>query len=325
MSDVYFAAFDTSNYTTSFAVCNGEGKIVLNCKKLLNVSEGQRGLRQSDAVFQHTAAMSFVSSRISDFRREHPDAGFAAVGASARPRDIAGSYMPCFLVGRSEASVCASILNAPFYEFSHQAGHIMAALYSSESLDYLQKPFAAFHVSGGTTDILLSEGFSDGVFKVERIGGTKDLNAGQVIDRIGVLMGLPFPSGVHLERLALENELKVPKFRSKVTGLECNLSGLENKAAELYKKTEDKRLTSAFVLNSIADVLSNLSENLLREKGDIPIVYAGGVMSCSLIKEKLEQYSKRFAAPEFSSDNAAGCALLTRLAYINSQRKTEEI
>lgn len=315
----FFAAFDTSNYTTSFALCSQNGEIVRNSKKLLTVPAGQRGLRQSDAVFQHTAAVDFTEESISAFNKEFPDSEIAAVGASVRPRDAEGSYMPCFLVGAALGRTAAKLMKVPFYGFSHQAGHIMAALYSSKSTDLVNERFAAFHVSGGTTDILLSTGFEKGSFKIERIGGTLDLNAGQVIDRTGVAMGLAFPAGAELEKLALENTEKIPRYPIKITGLDCNLSGIENKAVSLYEKTKDKRLAAAYTLCAVGDVLSALSENLLGELGKIPIVYSGGVMSCSILQKQLSRYSGRFAAPEFSSDNAAGCALLTRLLYKESQ------
>lgn len=317
MSSKYFAAFDTSNYTTSFAVCDEEGRVVVNSKKLLSVSEGQRGLRQSDAVFQHTAAMEFVADSIADFKRNCPGFEIAAVGASVRPRDVDGSYMPCFLVGKGVASVSAELMGVPFYEFSHQAGHVAAALYSAEALNIRSEKFIAFHVSGGTTDILLSEEFSNGTFKISRIGGTLDLNAGQVIDRIGVLMGLPFPAGVHMEKLALECMCKVPRFPGKIKGLDCNLSGLENKASKLYEESHNLQLTAAYTINAVGDILCKLSENIRSEYGNIPIVYAGGVMSCSILKKRLSAYSDLFAEPSFSSDNAAGVALLTRLKYLS--------
>lgn len=317
MNNSFFAAFDTSNYTTSFAVCDFDGNVLFNSKRLLGVAGGQRGLRQSDAVFQHTSAMSFVSECISEFNRKYPSGRIAAVGASVRPRDVDGSYMPCFLVGEGVARVSAQLLKVPFYNFSHQAGHVAAALYSSGATELFGEKFAAFHVSGGTTDILLSKGFENGVFDIERIGGTLDLNAGQVIDRVGVYMGLDFPSGPLLEKLALECTEKVPRYVNKIDSLQCNLSGIENKATELYDKTNDKALTAAYTLKAVGDALCQLSKNVIDTFGEIPIVYAGGVMSCSVLKERLAVYSKLFAEPAFSSDNAAGVAYLTRMKFIS--------
>lgn len=310
-----FLAFDTSNYTTSVAAVDSDLKVLLNGKKPLPVAEGQRGLRQSDAVFHHTGAFEFVSEKITELRRDHPELVIRAVGASSAPRDCEGSYMPCFTVGMSLASVTAAVLSVPHFTFSHQAGHVAAALLSSDSMDLFEKEFFAFHVSGGTTDILKVTGSGDGFSRIERIGGTLDLNAGQVIDRIGVLMGLKFPAGVEMEKLADTFEGRVPKYRSTVRGLDCNLSGIENKAAELFHRTKDTALTSAFVIGAVTDALELLTENLHELCPDGDTVFAGGVMSCGAVKKRLSKYSSRFARPELSSDNGIGCALLTKLRF----------
>ncbi len=314
MSDVYFG-FDTSNYSTSFAVCDSDGRIVLNKKTMLNVKDGERGLRQSDAVFHHTVNMTAVSGTILDFLAAENGARIAAVGCSVSPCDREGSYMPCFLVGKAVASNVSAALNCRLYEFSHQAGHVAAALYGSGALHLFGSRFAAFHVSGGTTDVLLVDSHEDGRLGIERIGGTKDLNAGQIIDRAGVMMGLPFPSGRYLEAEALKNDKPVPRYRNSVNGLEFNLSGVENKAAELYGSTEDIPLVSAFVINAILDTLGAAAGSLKNMYPNIPVVYSGGVMSCSVIRNDLASENSYFAPPEFSSDNAAGIAYLTMLRH----------
>ena len=312
MSKFYFG-FDTSCYTTSFAVCNEYGEIVLNEKKMLSVKDGERGLRQSDAVFQHTVNMEYVSERMAEFISANPSTLPAAVGCSATPRDVKGSYMPCFLAGLSCARNVAAVSGAKLYTFSHQAGHIAAALYGSGARHLFGKEFAAFHVSGGTTDILRVTGRGNGTFEIERIGGTRDLNAGQVIDRAGVMMGLPFPSGKYIEAEALKNTSDVPAYKTSIVGLECNLSGIENKATALYRATSDAPLTSAFVLNAVRDTLTSLTDALLSVYPGIPIVYSGGVMSCRMLREALSGTDRYFAPPEFSSDNAAGIAYLTMM------------
>ena len=311
-----FVGIDTSNYTTSVAVSDFDGSIIANLKKPLPVKEGERGLRQSDAVFHHTVAIPELLDRAREFcdgRR------ILAVGVSARPTDREGSYMPCFLSGVSAAAGVGLGAGCDVFSFSHQCGHIMAALYSSGSLSLTDKRFAAFHVSGGTTDILLCEpGGVNRPFIVTRLGGTNDINAGQAIDRAGVYMGLKFPAGPEMERLALSNEKGFEKSRLSVNGLSCNLSGLENKACALYDKGASRETVAAYVIDFISRTLYKLSENLRSEYIDIPIVYAGGVMSCSVIREKLSVFGS-FAKPAFSADNAAGIALLTRKAFFTQK------
>lgn len=315
MNKFYFG-FDTSNYTTSFAVCGNDGRILLNSKKMLEVRKGERGLRQSDAVFQHTVNAEFVSEQIKSFLNDN-EGEVAAIGCSVRPRDIDGSYMPCFLVGRGVAENVASSLKVPFYQFSHQAGHIAAALCGSGAQRLIGEEFASFHVSGGTTDILRVTSYSNGIFDLERVGGTKDLNAGQIIDRVGVKMGLPFPAGRYMEELASSFSGRLPRYPRATDGLSCNLSGIENKAYELFEKTGDSEMTAAFTLRAISDTVAYLTEAIYETYGEIPIVYAGGVMSCKLIKERLQDDERYFAPPEYSSDNACGAAYL---AYLQSSR-----
>lgn len=317
MSSSCFIGIDTSNYTTSAAVCTYDGEIVANVKRMLPVKSGERGLRQSDAVFAHVKNMPEVMDELALKLREL-DLDAVAVGYSAYPRDAEGSYMPCFLVGQATALAQAAVLGVPTYAFSHQAGHVRAAAYSSGFCMDGQK-FAAFHISGGTTELLICESVG-GELGIKLEGGTLDLNAGQLVDRIGVLMGLDFPCGKAMEVLAKEYEGKTPAAKLSVCGLECNLSGLENKAAKLYKDMGDASLVSAFVFDRIADVLGAISKNLREKYADIPILYSGGVMSNQRIRQKLSNLKDTyFAEPQFSADNAAGTALLCREKYLREK------
>ena len=310
MADKLFLGIDTSNYTTSFAVVNDSGEVVHNIKLLLPVKEGERGLRQSDAVFAHIQNLKLISDEIQELELNN----IKAIGFSACPRDQKGSYMPCFSVGESFAKMFASINKIAIYPFSHQAGHIRAAIYSSKVIP--DKKFIAFHVSGGTTEILHVEN-DNGSFLIDIVGGSIDLHAGQAIDRIGVYMGLKFPCGKEMEQLAHENDKKIPSCKICVNGYSYNLSGLENLAIKLYDDTKDKFLVSAFVFDFIFKTISKITQNLLEEYKNYQIVYGGGVMSNSIIQAQLKNKFDNlyFAEPQFSTDNAAGIALLAREAY----------
>ncbi len=310
-----FVGFDTSNYTTSAAVSTIDGEIVANLKIPLPVKAGESGLRQSDAVFAHVKNIPQIADELKKLISEyHP----LAVGVSSRPRDAEGSYMPCFLAGVAEAHAFAAGIDAPVYEFSHQSGHIMAAKYSAKMSDDICGRFLAFHVSGGTTEAVIAEDKGD-TFAVTLVGETSDLNAGQAIDRVGVAMGFHFPCGPGMEKAAIENTKKIPKPKISVKGGKCNLSGVENLAARLYSESGDTALVSAFVFDFIAETLDKMTENLLAEVGNIPVLYAGGVMSNSIIKAKLSRRKNTFfAEPAFSADNAAGIALLARKRYLKN-------
>ncbi len=315
MSRLY-VGFDTSNYTTSVAVFDAESKAFKsNVKKLLGVSEGERGLRQSDAVFSHLKNLPNVSNEA--FAEIEPE-NIRAVGVSMFPRDVEGSYMPCFQVGYAAASVFSEGIKRPLHTFSHQAGHVMAAVWSSGAMELVEREFIAFHVSGGTTELLLVKPGKDRPFDIVKLGGTLDLNAGQAIDRSGVKLGLNFPCGAALELLAAENNEKLDRSGVSVRGLECNLSGLENHVEKLISESRSREYIAAYVLDFVGRTLFKLSENVLNEY-QLPILYAGGVMSNSQIKHMLsERLSKKcelhFAQPRFSSDNAAGTALLCAMS-----------
>ena len=213
--------------------------------------------------------------------------------------------MPCFLTGEALARGIAKTHGVPAHRFSHQAGHVMAALYSAKKTELLKKTFVAFHVSGGTTEILLVEPGMN----ITKIGGTVDLTAGQAIDRIGVMLGLSFPCGAALEKLALGGEIRRDKIC--VNGLECNLSGLENKAKQMMDKGAAPADVAAYTIEFVRRTLCKMSENLRETYPDIPIVYAGGVMSCQIIRNDFEKrFDASFAEPAFSADNAAGVALM---------------
>ncbi len=321
MTDTLFVGIDTSNYTTSVSAADGKGNILLNEKKLLPVKEGERGLRQSDAVFHHVKQLPEVLSALRRTIEAHPNAAVRAIGVSAAPRDTDGSYMPCFLSGIAAAETAGALLGVPVYRFSHQNGHIVAALYSAKRQDLIGREFIAFHVSGGTTEILRVWPDSETVFCIEKIGGTADINAGQAIDRAGVHMGFSFPAGAEMERLSLTYTGKLPPAKISASGMTCNLSGLENYAQKLYESTADPALVSAFVLDFVARTLSAMRDGVRKIYGEIPIVYAGGVMSCARIKDRLADAYASFAQPQFSSDNACGAALLAR--YVHSKSSEE--
>lgn len=314
-----FLGIDTSNYTTSVALCDDDGRILLNSKDPLPVAEGARGLRQSDAVFHHVKDLPNSSAVYGKILHES-SGQLVAVGCSYAPRDAEGSYMPCFLPGIAVAEYVAATDAVPLYRVSHQAGHIMAALHSaceSSGVDQNQlmnERFLAFHVSGGTTDVLLCEPDDTLIFRISQIGGTRDINGGQAIDRSGVRMGLHFPCGAEMDRQALSYCGRPQRSKLSVDNTWCNLSGLENKAIELFTSTGDIAATSAYVLDFLARTLEKITINALEEYGSMPVIYAGGVMSSRYIRKTLQKYGM-FADAQYSSDNAAGVALLAAERY----------
>lgn len=310
MSD--YLGFDTSNYTTSAAII-ADGRKVLSSKKLLPVQEGEKGLRQSDAVFHHTKQMPEV---IEDLFSNY-NGKIDAVGSSSRPCDSDRSYMPCFLVGKSNAFCVSNALGVPFYEFSHQSGHIAAALYSCGRFDLFEKEFIAFHFSGGTSQALLVKPDKDRIIIPTVIASTLDLNAGQLVDRVGVMLGLRFPCGKELEKLALQSDRKF-KINVKLKDGNCCLSGIENQCRDMINNGESSCDVAMFCLENIKSIVDKMTEKLLSKYSVKDLIYAGGVMSDSVIRDHIQKkYNGCFASPEYSCDNAAGIAVLTYLSEKN--------
>ena len=258
---------DTSNYTTSAAVFDGSGGY--NAGRLLEVRPGELGLRQSDALFQH---IKHLPGRFAELQAEGWLTGLSAVGASTRPRAVEGSYMPCFLAGEGQGRTLADALGVPFYAVSHQQGHIAAAAWSAGRLELLDRPMLAWHLSGGTTELLYVE--PDGVnVRAQCVGGTSDISAGQLIDRTGVLLGLPFPAGK-----ALAEQGRPP--------------------AEIAR----------FTLETVASAVRRATDAARKRWPGLPVLCSGGVASNRLLRTVMSDAA--FAGPQYSTDNAMGAAIL---------------
>ena len=299
---------DTSNYTTSAAVYDLESGVILQRKQLLPVKEGALGLRQSDALFHHVRQLSAQISGVMN-ETKFP---VSAVCVSDRPRGVEGSYMPCFLAGKMAGECIGAALRIPVYYTSHQAGHIAAALYSAGKLELLNRPFLAFHVSGGTFEGLRITPDEEQVLSAEILVHTLDISPGQLIDRTGVRLGLPFPAGPHLERLAEKGHWgKVPKPVLK-EGC-CCLSGMENQVEKMQRESAAPQDIACYIQTYLAGVLIAMTNWCLERTGPMPVLYSGGVMSNAFLREQLTGPERYFAQPAFSADNACGVALLGAL------------
>lgn len=302
-----YLGVDTSNYTTSAAVYISEENRIYQCKKLLPVKDGELGLRQSDAVFHHTKQLPEMIEKIFG---ENSIKAPEVVTASSRPRNIDGSYMPCFLCGEGLARSYAAITGAEMFTTSHQVGHILAALYSADRLKLVKERFIAFHVSGGTTDCLLCEPDDDNIINVTEVGTSLDLKAGQAIDRTGLMLGLHFPCGTELEKLAVGAD-KMFKVKPVLKDGSCCLSGVENKCGNMLKKGESPENIAKYCLDFIAETIIAMTGYAIEKNGQLPIVFAGGVMSDVIIRDSILEHFPlaSFAEPQFSCDNAAGVAI----------------
>ncbi len=299
---------DTSNYTTSIAFFDGQAGI--NCSKLLPVKQGELGLRQSDAVFSHIKSLPELSGRL--FSHVQEDHRIRAIGVSTRPRAVDGSYMPCFMVGYSHAKLLSDMLHVPLIEVSHQQGHVAASLWSTGHMELMDEPHLAWHLSGGTTELLLVEPEGRNV-RCTKIGGTTDISAGQLIDRTGQLLQLPFPSGRHLDALSLEAS-KNTVFKVKCQDMKFSLSGVQNKVQQFHSDIGIPSETAAYALRCIAKAVLLATEQAQKAYPGFRVVFSGGVASNSMLREVCSPLNPIFSQPQYSTDNAMGVAVLAMRA-----------
>ncbi len=303
----YYLGIDTSNYTTSAAVFNTQTGCIAHRKKLLPVAEGALGLKQSDAVFAHVKQLPQI---LEELFFALPDISISAVGVSARPRNQQDSYMPCFLTGELAASALSSVNRIPMYKFSHQCGHITAALYSAKRLDLIGEEFIAFHFSGGTTECVHVTPGEENILDTNILYQSLDLKCGQAIDRVGGMMGLSFPAGKEMDALSLCADKRYPVKTTFKDG-NCCVSGLQNQCEKLWKSGESRENVARFCIDSVYKIVEKMTENVHTAHPNLPLIFSGGVMSNTLIQQQIsKQFGGYFAEPEFSADNAAGIAIL---------------
>ena len=305
---------DTSCYTTSAAAVTVDGQVVASCRQLLPVKLGERGLRQSEGVFIHVRQLPGRLEELREFIRGDE---IVAVCASSRPRDEEDSYMPVFQVGDAQARGMAAMLGVPCFASTHQRGHVAAAMVDS---GIAPGDLLAVHLSGGTTELLSLRGE-----ELTLLGGTLDLHAGQVVDRVGVALGLPFPAGPHLEKLALQGhaEARLPVSMAE-GGLRCHLSGAESQAQRwIASGAISPEDTAMEIYDLLARTVARMILAGAAKTGIRQVLIAGGVASSALFRRLVTERIRKsdrglrvcFGRPEYSGDNAVGAALIGARKY----------
>lgn len=312
MNNRYYMGIDTSNYTTSIAIIDEMDRVVLDLRRVLKVDKGKKGLRQQEAVFQHINNLPELVDTMSktiDFNDIH------SISCSYKPRNIVESYMPVFKVGKGQAVVISRILKTNFYEFSHQEGHIGAGIIYNSLKN--SNRFLGLHISGGTTELLIVNKHN-GNFNIEIIGGTLDISVGQLIDRIGVEIGLVFPCGKEMDNISKRGctlKLNIPISIKNETWF--NISGMENYFKRLLI---NESYSKEDILATIFDVVSSYLLEIIikgsRIYGINDILITGGVSANSIIRETLkktlinENITSYFPNIQLCTDNAVGIAYL---------------
>ena len=146
-----------------------------------------------------------------------------------------------------------------------------------------------------------------------KIGGTSDISAGQLIDRTGQLLQLPFPSGKHLDALSQEAVGK-DLFKVKCADMIFSLSGVQNKVQQYHEKNGIPAETAAYALRCVAFAVFQATKQALDRHPGLPVVFSGGVASNTMLRQALEPLNPIFAQPQYSTDNAMGVAVLAHRA-----------
>lgn len=321
-----YVGIDTSNYKTSIAAIDADNNLLFEKSEFLDVKPGELGLRQSTAFFMHSNRMPAYIKEL--FENVCPDS-IQSIGVSTKPRRIEGSYMPCFLAGKNSAETIAAQSNIPLYEFSHQEGH------AASIINHEDKRSLLLHLSGGTTEFLMCEEDTLG-YKLDIVGGTKDISIGQLLDRVGVYLGYQFPAGKYLDEIASQAEALNIINKIKIDDGYFNLSGIENKVIDLLSKSKNDESNS--VIASLFYRLSKLiyeSSVQIASKHNLQTIYfAGGVSSSQTIKSYILRFKHEdshkgkvnqdikfvFSEPKFCGDNAIGIARLALKSYETSKR-----
>jgi N6-L-threonylcarbamoyladenine synthase len=319
---MYVLGIDTSNYTTSVCLVDEQGQIVKEERRLLNVNAGERGLQQSAALFQHVQNLPLLIERLGDLSGR-----LSAVVASTRPRRLEGSYMPVFTAGSGAGRILAATHGVPFFETTHQEGHIAAG--EGTTGDVPAEHFLAVHLSGGTTDLLDVTRLPDG-YEIRELGTSTDLHAGQFVDRVGVALGLAFPAGPHLEELAKNATDESVTLPSPVDGYNLSFAGPESAAMRLIEKGVPHADIARAVERCIAKGLEKVLRKAVEETQVKHLLIVGGVSANTFLRERLRLRLEHravgatlhFALPKYSTDNAFGVARLGDQLYKSVVRST---
>lgn len=312
---MYCLGIDTSCYTTSLAAVNESFELCYDGRIMLDVPAGSRGLRQSEAFFQHIKNLSLLMGQCTE--SIEPDY-VKGISVSTRPRNEVGSYMPVFLAGMHTARTISMFMKVPVFEVNHQESHIEAGIWSSGHK--MAPAFLAYHISGGTTELLYVN--RKNAAEIIRIGGSSDLNAGQFIDRVGVAMGINFPCGQEMDKLCSGNEIKGVDIPISINGCYVSFSGPETHIQRIIgdkpQESYDAASISKGVFLCIAKSIEKTVVNANNKYDTDELLLVGGVASNNTIRDYIGNSSKLaeigikpvFSDGRYSSDNAVGTAVL---------------
>ena len=295
-------AIESSCDETACAIVRGGREVVANVvASQIKIHEEYGGVIPEIAAREHLEAINVVI-----------DEAFKQAGVSGNQIDaFAGTVGPglvgCLLVGLNAAKSLALTYDKPFIGINHLNAHLAANFIDTD----LEPPFIALLVSGGHTQIIKVNSYSD----MQIIGETIDDAVGEAYDKVARLIGLPYPGGPKLDKLAQEGNpfaFKLPE--AKVGEYDFSFSGLKTAALRLVKSFDGKDLPLADICASFQECVSSTLykkvKHALEETGFKQVVLAGGVAANSEIRKKIFSladlgYKVYAPAMKYCTDNAS--------------------
>jgi N6-L-threonylcarbamoyladenine synthase len=334
-----FLGLDTSCYSTSVALVDQSGNLIFERRRLLPVAAGEKGLRQSQAFFYHHKNLPELMKELQEALPYPLAERLKAIGVSEKPCPSQDSYMPVFLAGTELGQSLAAALRVPLIRTTHQEGHLMAVLWDTQIQPHW--PFFAFHLSGGTTDLMQIDGveYKPGFsFNYKVLTGASDIPAGQLVDRVGVDLGLSFPAGPALEQLALKlgaQTLPKQQISASVHQGKISFSGAEAQAKKMLLQKaapeEIARSVEHCIAGTLVKALQYYTDIAKPEALPREVIFMGGVAGNQYIRQRLVHRLARqqipllcyFAQSKFSSDNAVGVAIIAMSSFIHHNEETD--
>lgn len=314
--DNYIMAIESSCDETACAIVKNGREVISNVVASQIKTHAQfGGVIPEIAAREHLESINVVIEEA--FRQAKDNIGLEPKDITAFAGTVGPGLVGCLLVGLNAAKTLALVYDKPFIGVNHLNAHLCGNYIDTE----LKPPFMALLVSGGHTQIIDVESYS----KQTILGETIDDAVGEAYDKVARLIGLPYPGGPRLDKLAQDGNPKAFMLpQSKVDGYNFSFSGLKTAVLRLVKSFDGKELPvndiCASFQETVSKTLAKKLKKALEEKGYKQVVIAGGVAANSEIRKKIFDFEKEgykvFAPPmKYCTDNAA---MVASCAYFNT-------
>ncbi|RLD29989.1 MAG: tRNA (adenosine(37)-N6)-threonylcarbamoyltransferase complex transferase subunit TsaD [Bacteroidetes bacterium] len=311
--------------------------VIYNGKILSNVVANQKIHQEYGGVVPELASRAHQQNIVPVVHQALQKANIKKEQLNAVAFTRGPGLMGSLLVGTSFAKSLAYGLNIPLIDVNHMQAHILAHFIDEEGFDKPEFPFLAMTISGGHTQIVKVKNY----FNMEVIGETIDDAVGEAFDKSGKILGLNYPAGPEIDKLAQLGNPKAFKFtKPKVDGLNFSFSGL--KTAILYFIQREVKANPNFIDENLNDICASIQYTIIgilidklklatKQTGIKQIAIGGGVSANSGIRQALkdgeQKYGWKSYIPkfEFTTDNAAMIAIVGYLKYLDKDFAEQDV